>query len=92
MAGALIVAGAAFWILTAFWLRTRSPKIVVTAVAVVSGALVGAGALMLQSEVTPLEWAVTLPVLGAMLAFQARLIEGPFGKPAPVSGTVAPRR
>lgn len=75
----------------ATWLRTRLPRVAVIALLVASGAAIGAGALLLQSGASGVEWALTLAVLGAMTPFQARLVFGRLGETAePPSGTVVP--
>ena len=89
---ALIVAGAAVWILGAFVLRTRMPMPLVSAVLALSGAAIGAGGLLLLEGATTAEWVVTLAAMAFIGGMEVRMLLGPFGKPAPASGTVSPRR
>lgn len=76
----LIVAGSLLGSLVVFgaW-RRLSPAIAMVVLAG-SGALVGAGALLVQEEVSGVEWALTLLVLGLLTPIHARLV---FGRPGP---------
>jgi hypothetical protein len=89
---ALISMGALAWVAVSFGLRTRAPKVVVVVLLAVSGALVAAGGLLVQSGVTDAEWVITVGGMAAGACLETRMMLGPFGKPAPVSGTVSPRR
>jgi len=78
---ALIVAGAAAALLTAFVLRTRAPGPLVAAVLTLCGAALGAGALLVQGHVSTTNWVLTLVLVGFLVPAHARLVFGPFGPP-----------
>lgn len=75
---ALILAGSALSLATVFgaWRRLAFP--VALAVLAACGALVGAGALLVQHDVTTAEWSLTLVTIGVLTPLHARLV---FGRP-----------
>jgi hypothetical protein len=75
---ALILAGSALGLVTSFVLWRRLPAAPCVLLAVASGALVGSGALVVQSGTTTADWAVTLFALGALTPVHSRLL---FGRP-----------
>lgn len=75
---ALVVGGALLALLVAFGLWRLAHPLVALAASVVCGLLVGAGALLMQDDVTGAEWAVTLVALGSLAPLHARLV---FGRP-----------
>jgi len=76
---------------TALYLRTRMVRSVVLLLLVVAGATIGAGALLLQSEVSIWDWVVTLVALSFAAPLESRVVLGPFGRTeGPSSGTVRP--
>lgn len=77
---ALIVSGSLMGLLIVFGAWRRLPPVVAFALLAGCGALVGTGALLVQEDVSRLEWALTLGVLGVLTPFQARLV---FGRPGP---------
>jgi hypothetical protein len=74
----LIFAGSALGVVTSFALWRRLPASVVVVLAAASGATVGTGALMVQTDATAVDWAVTLAVLGVISPVHSRLL---FGRP-----------
>jgi hypothetical protein len=74
----LIVAGGlvSVLVLVGLWRRVSEP--VALGLLAACGALVGAGALLVQDPVSGAEWAVTLVVLGFLTPVHARLV---FGRP-----------
>jgi multisubunit Na+/H+ antiporter MnhG subunit len=74
----LIVAGGLLAILTAFGLWRRLPMAAAYGALGASGAIVGAGALLVQDEVAAAEWAITLVALVVLAPMHARLL---FGRP-----------
>ena len=88
---AAICLGLTLGLVTAVVFRTRMRRVAVVGLLVVSGAAVGAGALLVQAKASGAEWALTLAALGAMVPFQARLVFGRLGKTeGSASGTVVP--
>ena len=88
---AWICLGTTVGLIAAAVLRIRLPRAAVLGLLAVSGMAIGAGALLVQTEASSIEWALTLAVLGAMVPFQARLVFGRLGKTAEAaSGTVVP--
>lgn len=82
----LIVGGSVVSVPVALWLRARMPSFLVWLVLGLSGAVVGAGALLVQRAVSPPEWVVTVAALGAGMPVHARLVFGRFG---PTAASVA---
>jgi len=80
---ALIVGGAVVILAVAFLLRTRLPGRVVFALAAAAGVAIGAGALLVQSQVSPVEWAVTLAALALLGPAHVRIMFGPLGRRQP---------
>jgi hypothetical protein len=74
----LIAAGGLLAILTVLGLRRRLPMAAAFGILAASGAIVGAGALLVQDEVAASEWAITLVALGVLTPLHARLL---FGRP-----------
>ena len=79
---ALIVAGSAVGLFTAFVLRTTWPAAVVAAVLVACGLAIGAGALLVMKHVSATNWAVTLVLMAFLVPAHVRVVLGPFGKPS----------
>ena len=73
-----IVAGAALGLLVGLvgWPRLNAPAAL--GLMVVVGLLIGAGALIVQADVSSAEWIVGVVVLGALSAVHARFL---FGRP-----------
>jgi multisubunit Na+/H+ antiporter MnhG subunit len=78
----LIVAGGLLAVLTSFGLWRRLPRAVAFGLLSASGAIVGAGALLVQEEASGAEWAITLVTLGVLAPMHARLL---FGRPGHAS-------
>jgi hypothetical protein len=78
----LIVAGGLLAILTSFLLWRRIAMAAAFGILAASGAIVGTGALLVQDEVAPAEWAITLVTLGVLAPLHARLL---FGRPGRAS-------
>lgn len=78
---ALIVAGSALGLFTQFGLWRRLPGPAVFVLLAASGAVVGAGALLVQVGAGPGDWALTLIVLGGLTPLHGRLLFGPPGSP-----------
>lgn len=76
----LIASGSLLGLVTAFGLWRRIAARAAFGLLVASGALVGAGALLVQDEAGPGEWALTLVVLGVLSPVHWRLL---FGRPGP---------
>jgi hypothetical protein len=77
---ALIAAGAFLGLLIVFGAWRRLPPPVALAALVGCGAMIGAGALLVQDGVSGLEWAITLGVLGVVSPLHAWLVFGPPGQ------------
>jgi hypothetical protein len=79
---ALIVSGTLLALLVVFggWRRLRAP--VALSSLAICGAVVGAGALLVQEHASAFEWALTLAALGVFAPVHARLVFGPPGVPA----------
>jgi len=76
---------------TALFLRTRMVQSVVLLLLVVAGSAIGAGALLVQSEVSTWDWVVTVVALSLAAPLEARVVLGPFGRTeGSSSGTVRP--
>jgi hypothetical protein len=75
----LIIVGATIGLLAAlvFWKRLPAP--IVVPVLVAAGVSIGAGALLVQDHAGPVDWAVTLVVLGALAPWHVRIVFGPSG-------------
>ena len=75
-----IVVGAALALFTAFVLWRRVPAFAGVSCAVVAGAMIGAGALLVQAAPSTADWVFTLAVLGVLTPLHARLLFGPAGR------------
>jgi multisubunit Na+/H+ antiporter MnhG subunit len=73
---ALIVAGSLLALLTVFGLWRRLPEPAALVVLATAGAIVGAGALLVQYDPGPGDWALTLLVLGVGTPLHGRLVFG----------------
>jgi hypothetical protein len=78
---AFIAAGSVLGILTSFVMWRRLPGPVGVVLLAVSGAAIGAGALLVQEEAGPGDWALTLFVLGVLTPLHGRLVFGRPGRP-----------
>lgn len=76
----LIVAGGLLSVLTAFGLWRRLAAAAGFGGLAASGAIVGAGALLVQDEVAAAEWAITLLALAVLTPVHARLVLGRPGR------------
>jgi hypothetical protein len=76
----LIVAGGLLGLLIVFGAWRRLPRALAYGSLAGCGVLVGAGGLLVQEQVSGIEWAITLLVLGALTPVHARLV---FGHPGP---------
>ncbi len=74
----LIAVGSVLGLLTSFVTWRRLPGLVGVALLAVSGAAIGAGALLVQDRAGPGDWALTLFVLGVLTPLHGRLV---FGRP-----------
>jgi hypothetical protein len=77
---ALIVAGAFLSLLTVFGLWRKLPWAAALVLLAAAGAIVGAGALLVQDDPGTADWALTLLVLGALTPLHARLVFGAPGR------------
>jgi hypothetical protein len=75
---ALIVGGSLLGLFTLFGLWRRLPAPVSLVLLAASGAVIGAGALLVQEGAGPGDWALTLVVLGSLTPLHGRLV---FGRP-----------
>jgi hypothetical protein len=75
---ALIVAGSLLGLFTLFGVWRRLPAPVSLVLLAASGAVIGAGALLVQEGAGPGDWALTLVVLGSLTPLHGRLV---FGRP-----------
>jgi hypothetical protein len=73
---ALIVLGSLLSLLTVIVLWRRVPGVVALVLSAASGAIVGAGALLVQQDPGSGDWALTLVVLGVLTPVHARLVFG----------------
>jgi len=88
---AVILVAAAVLVMSSLVLRIRLPGALVLLLVAGSAAAVAAGALLVQENVTPADWALALPVAAAAATGHVRLLLGRFGPPpADASGTVSP--
>lgn len=76
----LIVAGSLLGLVIALGAWRRLPSWVGVVALAGCGAMVGAGALLVQDGASGVEWALTLAVLGVLTPVHARLV---FGAPGP---------
>jgi hypothetical protein len=79
----LIAAGTILGSLTALVLWRRLRAIVTVPLLAAAGVAVGAGALLLQEHVTPVDWAFTLAALGVYVPVHVRVLLGPAGRQEP---------
>ncbi len=79
---ALITSGTLLALLVVFGAWRRLPAAAALAILAGCGMLVGAGALLVQEEVTAIEWALTLVGFAVFAPVHARLVFGPAGPPA----------
>jgi hypothetical protein len=77
---ATIVVGSSLGLFTAFVLWRRVPAFVGVSCAAGAGAMIGAGALLVQEAQTAADWLLTLTVLGGLMPLHARLLLGPAGR------------
>jgi hypothetical protein len=77
---ALIVAGSLLALLIAIGLWQRLPGPAALALLAAAGVIVGAGALLVQDDPGPGDWALTLLVLGLLTPLHGRLVFGPPGR------------
>lgn len=75
----LIALGSLLGLLIVFGAWRSLPDGVAFATLAGCGALVGAGALLVQEHASGVEWAITLLVLGVLTPVHARLVFGPPG-------------
>lgn len=88
---ALICLGTGVALVVGGLLRGRVSRVAAIGLLVVSGVVVGAGSLLVQSRASGVEWALTLAFLAGMVPFQVRLVFGRLGRTGgPGSGTVVP--
>lgn len=76
-----VVTGAALAVMTAFWLRTRSPAPVVAALLAASGAGIGWGGMLLQPDPSLPQVVLAVVALAVLVPFHVRVVMGPFGPP-----------
>ena len=79
---ALIVAGAAVALPTAFLVRTRAPAILVTAVLSLCGLAVGVGAILVQDHVSTTNCILILLLMPVLFPAHVRVVLGRFGPTA----------
>jgi hypothetical protein len=80
-AGAWLVASfAAIALIAAFFLRTRVPSPVVTLALAASGAGLGWGAMLLQTEPSSAEFVAAVLILALLVPVHVRVVFGPFGR------------
>jgi hypothetical protein len=77
----MIVVGASFACVVMFGLWHRVPRLVALGLAGLSGAVAGAGGLLVQEDVGAASWVVTLIAFVVMTPVHARLVFGPPGPP-----------
>jgi hypothetical protein len=73
---ALIVAGSLLALLIAIGLWRRLPGPAALALLAAAGVIVGTGALLVQDDPGPGDWALTLLVLGLLTPLHGRLVFG----------------
>jgi hypothetical protein len=74
----LVVAGSALGLAVVFGAWRRVPFLAALGLLGAAGAVVGAGALLVQDEASAAEWALTLVALAVLTPLHARLV---FGRP-----------
>ena len=74
----LIIAGGLLGLLIAFWGWRRLPQPLAFGSLAGCGAIVGAGALLVQEQASGVEWVVTLLALSVLAPLHTRLV---FGRP-----------
>jgi hypothetical protein len=72
----LIVSGSMLGLLVVFGAWRRLPAALAFGTLVGCGAMVGAGALLVQEDASGADWAVTLVALGVLTPVHARLVFG----------------
>jgi hypothetical protein len=77
---ALIVAGSLLALITVTGLWRRLPWPAALVLLSAAGGIVGAGAMLVQEDPGPGDWALTLLVLGVLTPLHARLVFGPPGR------------
>ncbi|MDP9340983.1 MAG: hypothetical protein M3Q23_02505 [Actinomycetota bacterium] len=78
---ALIAAGGLLVLAVAFVLRRRLPGRAVFGLAAAASLAIGAGSLLVQSNVSAAEWALTLAAMFLLGPAHIRVVMGPFGPP-----------
>jgi hypothetical protein len=75
----LVVGGAALAVVTSFGLRTRVPAPAVAALLAASGAAIGWGGMLLQTDPPVAQTVFTVVTLAVLVPFHVRVVVGPFG-------------
>ena len=73
----MVGSGIALLVVLRFWRRLR--RLLAMSALAACGALVGAGALLVQGDPGPGDWAIAPAVLAALTPLHARLVFGPPG-------------
>jgi hypothetical protein len=76
-----VVAGAGLAVFASFWLRTRMPALVIAVLLAASGAGIGWGGMLLQSNPSIPEVVLAVVTLAVLVPFHVRVVVGPFGPP-----------
>lgn len=82
MALGLIVGGTVLGLIVVLTLWHRLPRWVALAAVSLIGAVIGAGALLLQQDPGPADWVATLGILLAFAPVHCRFVFGDPGRPA----------
>ena len=75
----MIVAGASFGCVVMFGLWRRLSALIALGLVGLSGAVIGAGGLLVQDDVGAASWVVTMLAFVVMMPVHARLVFGPPG-------------
>jgi hypothetical protein len=75
----VIAAGATLAVVTSFVLRTRMAAPAVAALLAVSGAAIGWGGMLMQTDPPVAQTVFTVVALAVLVPFHVRVVVGPFG-------------
>jgi hypothetical protein len=75
----LVAGGAALALVTSFGLRARVPASAVAALLAASGAAIGWGGMLLQTDPSVAQTVFTVVTLAVLVPFHVRVVVGPFG-------------